>query len=178
MLNIKALLRRLNIFGKSQERPSSPPLATPSPHPDDDQIQQAVMRLYEDEALTDALTDKAAQILLKWAEQQLKNLAAQTSGQSDFDPKADQLRRALRAINRTVGRRADLSAPEMSEQLAKVVRHAREFAVSGREETADHITGDLPALNHLAEQQADLSETALVEQIIQLVEQAITSSPS
>lgn len=178
MLKIKAFLRRLNIFGASQKMPSSSPPAAPSPNPDDDQMQKAVMRLYEDEALTDALTDKAAQILLKWGAQQLEDVGARTANQPGFDTKADQLRQILRAINRTVGRRADLSTPEMNEQLAKIIRHARAFAASAEEETTNHITENLPALNQLAEQQADLSEPVLVEQIIQLVEQTITSSPS
>lgn len=179
MLKIKAFLRRLNIFGTSQEMPSSPPPATPSLSPEDEaRIQKAVMRLYEDEALTDGLTDNAAQILLKWGAQQLEDVGVQTANQPGFDTTADQLRQLLRVINRTVGRRSELSTPEMSEQLAKIVGRARAFTTSAKEETANYPTGDLPDLNHLAEQQADLSEPVLVEQIIQLVEQATTSSPS
>ncbi len=86
-----------------------------------DQIQSLIEQLYENEGLTDALTDEAATLLLNWGEQQLQNLAHLQLSQTDLDNSAHALQRAMRLVNRLIEQRADLSDTEMVEHLLKLV---------------------------------------------------------
>ncbi len=91
------------------------------------QIQQAIQQLYEDEGLTNALTDEPATILLSWGEEQLKDLVGFDYRQPDLVRTAYQLRRVIRAINRLVERQADLSEKELVQRLLKLVERAIQF---------------------------------------------------
>ncbi len=91
------------------------------------QIQQAIQQLYEDEGLTNALTDEPATILLSWGEEQLKDLADFDYDQPDLVRTAYQLRRVIRAINRLGERQTDLSEKELVQRLLKLVERAIQF---------------------------------------------------
>ncbi len=84
-------------------------------------IQPLVEQLYENEGLTDALTDDAAKLLLEWGEQQLNNLADLRLSPENLDVAAQSLQRAMRSVNRLIEQRADLSDVEMIEHLLKLV---------------------------------------------------------
>lgn len=88
---------------------------------EEDQIRPLVEQLYESEGLTDALTDEAATLLLNWGEQQLKYLAHLQLSQADMENTAQALQKAIRAVNRLIEQRADLSDTEMVEHLLKLV---------------------------------------------------------
>ena len=88
---------------------------------DENQIRPLVEQLYESEGLTDALTDEAATLLLSWGEQQLKNLAHLKLSQSDIETAAQALQKAIRAVNRLIEQRVDLSDTEMVEHLLQLV---------------------------------------------------------
>jgi hypothetical protein len=88
---------------------------------DENQIRPLVEQLYESEGLTDALTDEAATLLLSWGEQQLKNLAHLKLSQTDIETAAQALQKAIRAVNRLIEQRADLSDTEMVEHLLQLV---------------------------------------------------------
>jgi len=84
-------------------------------------IQPMVEQLYQNEALTDALTDDAAKLLLQWGEQQLNNLAGLSLSPENLDSAGQALQKAMRAANRLIEQRADLSDVEMIEHLLKLV---------------------------------------------------------
>jgi hypothetical protein len=88
---------------------------------DENQIRPLVEQLYESEGLTDALTDEAATLLLSWGEQQLKNLAHLKLSRTDIETAAQALQKAIRAVNRLIEQRADLSDTEMVEHLLQLV---------------------------------------------------------
>ncbi len=85
------------------------------------QIHLLVQQLYESEGLTAALTDEAAALLLTWGERQLNNLAHLHLSQADLENAAYALQRAMRAVNRLIEQRADLSDTEMVEYLLKLI---------------------------------------------------------
>ena len=93
------------------------------------QIQRAIEQLYENERLTDALTDETAIILLNWGEQQLKSLATLNREHTDLESMVQQLHQIIRAINRLMEQRAELSEIEMIERLLKLVEQVMQFAL-------------------------------------------------
>lgn len=100
-----------------------------SSEPNEAQIKRAVEQLYESEGLTDALTDEAASLLLKWGEQQLKNLAASNNyDEAGWEIAAYQLRRVVSSINSLVERHMDMSEPELIRRLTQLVEKGVDFA--------------------------------------------------
>lgn len=87
----------------------------------ENEIQRLVQQLYESEGLTDALTDEAGALLLTWGERQLNNLAHLRLSQADLENAAYALQRAMRAVNRLIEQRANLSDTEMVEYLLKLI---------------------------------------------------------
>lgn len=65
--------------------------------------EMAVMSLYENESLTDHLTDKPAMTLLKWCEAQVMRLVNTHSDEAIFDEAFVRLRRLTRAMNTLAG---------------------------------------------------------------------------
>jgi len=109
------------------------------------QIKRAVEQLYESEGLTGALTDEAASLLLKWGEQQLKNLAASNNfDETGWEIAAYQLRRIVGSINSLVERHVDMSEPELVRRLTQLVEKGIDFAIpkstSNRGATDDEET--------------------------------------
>ena len=102
----------------------------PTPEPESNLINLVLQRLYENENITGALTDDSAQILLKWGEQKLANLAQFDPDAQTVDNIVAQAERVLRAINRLTDRRADLSETDMVEQLLKLVERAMALGVT------------------------------------------------
>jgi mannitol-1-phosphate/altronate dehydrogenase len=95
--------------------------------PDDEQIQRFVEQLYEDERLTDALTDRSASLLLTWGEGQLKRLGELNLDHATLDRAAQRLRWVIRRINRLIEQQADLSETEMVEQLLMLVNGTLQY---------------------------------------------------
>ncbi len=93
----------------------------PEPNPKENKIRSLVEQLYESEGLTDALTDEAATLLLRWGEQQLQNLAQLQLSQTDLQEAAHALRRAIRTVNHLMEQRTELSDAAMIEYLIKLV---------------------------------------------------------
>jgi len=104
----------------------------PDPQPeagpvDKEVIQRLVEQLYENERLTGNLTDEPAKILLKWGEQQIRDLAQTHSDQAELEKLAYQLQRVIRSINRLVGQKADLSETDMVERLLELVEQSKDL---------------------------------------------------
>ena len=107
-------------------------------------LKQAVEQLYESEGLTDALTDEPASQLLKWAEQQLKSLAASNVDEAGWEGATFQLRRLVGSINYLVEKHADMSEKELVQRLMQLVERGIKFATpkstSNRGATDDEET--------------------------------------
>lgn len=93
------------------------------------QVKRAIEQLYESEGLTGALTDEAASLLLKWGEQQFKNLAASNNyDETGWEIAAYQLRRIVGSINSLVERQVDMSEQELVRRLMQLVERGIDFA--------------------------------------------------
>lgn len=88
--------------------------------------QLAVQQLYENEKLSNAMTDEPAKVLLQWGEAQLRDL-------TDRDPAAldavmNELQRTMRTINRFIEQQAELTEMETVQRLIKLVEQAMQLA--------------------------------------------------
>lgn len=109
-----------------QKPAQTDPIEPPQANISQEQIQPFVQQLYEDEALTSALTDETAKILLDWGRAQLERLATDPS--TDLETTAPNLRRVLLRINRLVEQRAELSDSELVERLLRLVEQSMALA--------------------------------------------------
>jgi len=87
--------------------------------------QQAIERLYEDESLTSALDDTAAQPLMRWAERQLERLAPSAPDEPRFEQDFAALRKLIKRIGRYIDRRREWSEAEQADEL-DVIKHEAE----------------------------------------------------
>jgi len=92
-------------------------------------INAVIQRLYENESITSALTDKSGKMLLTWGEAELTKLAPFNPTSQQVDDLSGQASRVLRAINRLVERQADLTEEEMVETLIQLVQNAMQLGV-------------------------------------------------
>lgn len=111
-------------------------------------VQNAIMNLYDDASLTDELTDAPAQVLLKWAEAQIPDLAAQFPEDDTFDDALKTLRGLIKGINRLTGQRAVLSPEEQSETVDTLVARAQRLGYKADAAAAVNL---LSQANSLAE---------------------------
>lgn len=124
-------------------------------------IQAIIERLYENERLTDALTDQAAQLLLGWGEQRLKQLAVSFADPAAVDQAAQHEQQVMRAVNRLAGERTELAEPDFVQRLLELVGQASQ---QGQQVIAE--------VNRLAAERTQLSETDFVQRLLELVDRA------
>lgn len=110
-----------------QKSDQSDPVELPKANLYQEQIQPFIQQLYEDEALTSALTDEGAKILLDWGRTQLERLATDLTS-VDPETTAHHLRRVLLSINRLVEKRAELTDSELVERLLRLVEQSMQLA--------------------------------------------------
>ncbi len=100
---------------------------TRSRTPSAERVRRAVESIVENETLTDNLDDKAAQVLLDWGVACAEMIAQSTVGLDDERAEAEiyqrmrALRRMLRAVNRWIPRRLDMSDEEKLAALEEVI---------------------------------------------------------
>ena len=121
-------------------------------------IQAAIERLYENERLTDALTDQPARLLLNWGEQRLKQLAASTTDSAAFDQVAQQVQQVMRTVNRLAADRAELPETDFIQRLLNLEDQAAEQMMA--------------EINRLAADRAELPETDFIQRLLELVDRA------
>ena len=88
-------------------------------------LETAIIQMYEDISLTDELTDKAAQVLLKWGEKQVETLVETYPNEMVFEVYYKQLRRLMRAINRFLGQRPHMDAQRQLDYMEKIIEPAQ-----------------------------------------------------
>ncbi len=93
----------------------------------DAQEERAIMRIYDDSALTEDLQDEDANVLLKWSEKAVGALARRDMDDETFDGQFKTLRRLIKRVNTFVGEFANMDEPERAERVAKIAESAREI---------------------------------------------------
>lgn len=131
---------------------------------DEIDLENAVIRLYEDSSITDDLTTGPAQILLQWGEGQLGILANTSDDNEIFEQRFKQLRQLLKAISRFTAGRVNMDADEHRSYVRRILERGQAL-------------GFPPAWGQVGayvEKQALLNEEANVRALIALVETGST----
>lgn len=134
-------------------------------------LDSALSQFYEDESLTDALTDQPADALLKWGESQVQLLAQQAKDEEEFDSLFTSLRKLIRNLSRYVAEHQEMPPDEQQESLDKISGFAQSIGLSINK-----------AVDGIIEEQQSLSDTDSVThflaQFAQTINQVATGSPS
>ena len=101
------------------------------PHPAsaNERLQPLIDQLHQDEALTNALVDSDAAMLLAWGESELRRAANLPPTQIDLDSVAREVQRVMRSINRLVGQKAELPDIQLIQRLLRLVEQAQQLAL-------------------------------------------------
>jgi hypothetical protein len=94
---------------------------------DPDYTQALIQQFYENESLTNALTDEGAKFLLEWGERQIESVAPYADNPDNLADLAQQLERIMRAINRAIELKATLTDEQMAQRLLTLVEQAIEL---------------------------------------------------
>ncbi len=109
------------------------------------QIDQATQKLYEDMTIREDLTDDESQVLLDWAEVQIKRLAAQEMDDSTFDDAFSALSKTLSRMGRLAAERDNMQAEDVEAGLQKIEETAAKVGLKAAENMflAQSATGDV-----------------------------------
>ncbi len=136
-----------NLFKKKPviEQPVAPP----------ERIQRAAASILENEGLTPNLDDETAAVVLDWGVARAKAIAQDTAGLDEtaaheaMPPRMRALRRMLRAVNRWIPRRLEMSADNNRTALEGVLEQAALVYDRDRRPTEEQIRAfldhDLPS---------------------------------
>jgi hypothetical protein len=97
----------------------------------DERLQRALERIYADPALTNALRDPEATVLLDWAQQQVTCLVAETASLDEkaawawLDPRLRRLRETVRRIAQHSGD-ADNPLTEVRRRISRLTTYQEE----------------------------------------------------
>lgn len=92
-------------------------------------LESAISQFYEDESLTEALTDQPANTLLKWGEEQLQALAQKSSNPDEFDVQFTQLRKLIKSASRFIAEHQNMAADEQHESMEKIIGFAQNLGL-------------------------------------------------
>jgi|GEM_PF-1582202 len=92
-------------------------------------LENAISQFYEDESLTDALTDQPATTLLQWGEKQLGELAKKSASEDDFDTQFTQLRKLIKSMSRFVAEHQNMAEDEQAESVQKIMGFAQSAGI-------------------------------------------------
>lgn len=107
----------------------------------------AMQRLYEDPSLTEELTDDDAKMVLEWAQEQVKQLAAKFTDEAAFDDAVKSLLRVVKNANRVVGQRDFADPTEQEERIDKMTEAAMGMGVVTATAQAAEVRDQLNALS-------------------------------
>ena len=94
---------------------------------DSNDTQSLIQQLYENESLTNALTDEGAKFLLDWGERQVGSVAPYANNPDNLAELGRQLERVMRAVNRAIELKASLTDEQMVQRLLTLVEQAMEL---------------------------------------------------
>lgn len=133
----------------------------------EDQIQLAVESLYDNEALTNELSDEEAQLLLSWGERQISALGARIDDETVFDDQCVLLRRVMTRLNHFVGTRADMDEDEQQNALDAVMAAAQ----------AVGFTPDPAQTTGFLNSQSGLNNVKAMQQLLDLLDGKAAPTP-
>lgn len=128
-------------------------------------LDNALSQFYEDESLTDALTDQPADILLKWGETQIQFLAQQARDEDEFDNHCTSLRKLIRNVSRYVAEHHHMEPEEQQESLNRISGFAQAIGLS-----------IIKAIENIIEEQKTLSDTDSVTHFLAQIASPVGTS--
>ncbi len=131
------------------------------------QAQRAIQNMYADPSVREELIDEEADVLLKWGEEQIANLAAQNWDDARFESASGNLNRLLNEINRFIGKRAYWSPAEQTASMGEIAKLAESL----------HYKVNPAALEAFPQQSAALSNTEAIPALTALFKSS-TEAPS
>ncbi|PJF28775.1 MAG: hypothetical protein CUN52_11750 [Phototrophicales bacterium] len=137
-------------------------------------LDSALSQFYEDESLTDALTDQPADALLKWGESQVQFLAQQAHDTDEFDAQFTALRKLIRNVSKFVAEHQDMPLDEQAETLSKITSFAQNIGLSINR-----------AITDIIDEQKNLTDTDSVTHVLAqfakginpVVDEAVSATP-
>ena len=99
--------------------------------------QLMIQQLYENESLTNALTDEGAKFLLEWGERQVGSAAPYANDPANMENLMRQLQRVMRAVNRAIELKATLTDEQMVQRLLTLVEQSMELGAQKSKFKAD-----------------------------------------
>lgn len=130
-----------------------------------DQAERGIAALYADPDIRGELVDEEAEALLRWAEDQVKRLAAQGLDDDQFETALEHLLKLVRRINRFTGLRVEWGPDEQQAGLDKIAESAAALAASVPSAQA----AAPPAFDQFLEQQAALDNIAAIQALTALI---------
>lgn len=130
-----------------------------------EQADRAIEQLYGDASTRDELTDDEALVLLKWGEDQIRQLAAQNLDDAQFDEALTHLYKLITRVNRFTARRANLLPEEQHESLDRIAASAQ--AVAGFVPSAQAAAP--PVFDAYLQQQGGLDNIASIQALTALI---------
>lgn len=110
-------------------------------------VESAMQRLYEDASLTEELKDDDARLLLKWAEDQITQLAVKFTDEAAFEEALSSLMHVIKNANRVVGQREFADAEQQTERIDKMAEAAQGMGVIVASAQAADMKNKLDALS-------------------------------
>lgn len=112
--------------------------------------ERAIERLYENEGLTNELTDNEAKPLLRWAESEIVRLDEAGLDEETFEAQFKLVRRVMKRINRFVARRADDTPDDNANALQRLADNLRELGHTVHTATLQATIAEQAALDNAA----------------------------
>jgi hypothetical protein len=122
-------------------------------------LEQAIMALYENEGLTDALTDDAAKILLKWGESEVTRLVQADMDEETYEDKAKAVRRAMKRMNSFIEKRGDYEPDKAQQVMARFTEGVYELGYEV----------PMAQVEVFLQQQTDMDDTAALQALLALL---------
>jgi hypothetical protein len=90
-------------------------------------INSHIQQLFENERLTNAMTDSSAKVLLEWAQNQLLENQGADVGVEELEEIANKLQRLVRYINIIIKKLPDLEEQDLVQRLIYLAERAQEY---------------------------------------------------
>lgn len=88
--------------------------------------QNAIVQMYEDMSLTDAMTDDVARVVHQWGEAQIKMMANRMDNETAFEEKVAGMRGVLGLVNKFIDKRDKLDDERQRKYIRLLVERAQE----------------------------------------------------
>ena len=122
--------------------------------------ENAMIRLYENESLTENLTDDAAKTLLRWAEAQIMTLAENNEDETAFEDLFTTLRRLTRTMNTFAGLAAQMDTTKQQTYMEEIKDLATQLGFNVMDEQFSAYNASMIGLD----------ETERVRQLIETID--------